>query len=576
MGYTVGMRADLSEIHTIAIGGAAGDGIREAGINFTELLHELGFHTFSSFDYPSLIRGGHNFARTSYGTEPISADYKKLNMLIATDAESVHVHLLSLTEDALVFVEAAHVDALTDIRVPLIPLPMKEFAEKTKAPQIARTSSAFGAYGYFLGVPLDRLRDLARTVFANVGAEMNVKLVELGYDFMRERKAPQSVFPLPTTHTEHGEVLDGNRAVARGLMAAGLEVYVGYPMTPSTSTLQYLAKAGKTRGLKVVHPEDEIAVANMALGAVYAGKRAAIGTANGGFALMQETFALSGVAELPIAILVAMRMGPATGVATHTSQGDLQFVLHAGHGEFPRFVVAPGDVEECFVCAADALNIAWKYQIPAVILSDKHLSESYQSVHLDETSKGPDLGKRADHLDREYRRYKVTADGISPLAFPGTPNVVVKATSYEHNEEGEATELAREVQVMQDKRFRKLDSLYRDFAWFPTVKTYGDLTSDTVIVFWGSTKGAVLEAAKLLDRPVKLVQILWMEPFDADRVKRELAGARIIIDVEANHTAQLAALIREKTSIEITRKVLKYDAQPFMPRELAEEIGKFI
>jgi 2-oxoglutarate ferredoxin oxidoreductase subunit alpha len=308
----------------------------------------------------------------------------------------------------------------------------------------------------------------------------------------------------------------------------------------------------------------------------YAGKRVAVGTANGGFALMQETFAFAGVSELPIAILVAMRMGPATGVATHTSQGDLRFIIHAGHGEFPRLVMAPGDIEECFAVAADALNLAWKYQIPAIVLTDKHLSESYQSVTLALESKGADLGKRTPVTGPDYKRYAITDDGVSPIAFPGTPNTVVKATSYEHNEEGEATEHAHEVLAMQNKRYRKLDGLYRDFAWFPTVKTYGDLSSDVVIVFWGSTKGAMLEALKQLKTPAKLVQVLWLEPFDADRVKSELAGARVIVDVEANHTAQLASLIREKTSIEITNKVLKYDAQPFTPTALAEEINRFL
>jgi 2-oxoglutarate/2-oxoacid ferredoxin oxidoreductase subunit alpha len=565
-----------SLIRTIAIGGAAGDGIREAGINFSELLHELGYTTFTSFDYPSLIRGGHNFARISYTLGEIHADYHELDVLIAVNAESVRVHANSLKPGAHVFVESAFVSELKDLNIPLIPLPMKEIATEVKAPMVARTSSAFGAYGYTLGIPLDRLKKLAASVFANVGAEVNIALVQKGYTFMQEQGFQKDDVVLPENAHEGGEVMDGNKAVAKGFLSAGLEAYVGYPMTPSTSTLQFLAKAGKERGLKVVHPEDEIAVINVALGMSYAGKRVAVGTANGGFALMQETFAFAGVSELPLAILVAMRMGPATGVATHTSQGDLRFIIHAGHGEFPRLVMAPGDIEECFSLSADALNLAWKYQIPVILLTDKHLSESYQSVTLDVSSKGADLGKREPAPGPKYKRYTVTEDGVSPMAFPGTPDTVVKATSYEHNEEGEATEHAHEVLAMQNKRFRKLDGLYRDFAWFPTVKTYGDLSSDVVIVFWGSTKGAMLEALKQLKTPAKLVQILWLEPFDADRVKNELAGARIIIDVEANHTAQLASLIREKTSIEITNKVLKYDAQPFTPTALAEEINRFL
>jgi len=563
-------------VYTITVGGAAGDGVREAGINFSEFLNELGYKTFSSFDYPSLIRGGHNYSRISYSIEPIHADYHELDVLVATNAESVHIHKDEMKKDSFVFVEEVYASELGNLGLNLIPVPMKKIAEELKAPQVARTSSAFGAYGYILGIPLNRLKLLADKVYANVGSEINVALVERGYNYVKSKGYKQKSIELPTSCEDTGEVIDGNKAIAKGFLAAGLEAYVGYPMTPSTSTLAFLAKVGKKRGLKVVHPEDEIAVINMALGMSYAGKRVAIGTANGGFALMQEAFSLAGVSEIPIAIMVSMRTGPATGVATHTSQGDLQFILHAGHGEFPRHVVAPGDVEECFTCAADALNLAWKYQIPAVVLSDKHLSESYKSVQLDIQSKGPDTGKRAVPVDGHYLRYKITDDGISPIAFPGKRGIVVKATSYEHNEEGEATEDPKKIRTMQDKRYKKLEGLYCDFAWFPTVKTYGDLSSDVVVVFWGSTKGAVLEAQKYLKRPAKLVQILWMEPFDADRIKRELGNAKIIIDVEANHTAQLAALIREKTSIEIFHKILKYDSLPFTPTELANDINRFI
>jgi 2-oxoglutarate/2-oxoacid ferredoxin oxidoreductase subunit alpha len=571
------MGNDLSMIRTIAIGGAAGDGVREAGINFTELFSELGYSVFSSFDYPSLIRGGHNYARVSFAPDTVvRADYRDLDVLIAVDALSVTTHKDELKPNGIVFIETAFAEECANTSLKLIPLPMRQMTDECGAPQVARTSTAMGAYGYLMGLTLLHLKELAHTVFANVGAELNAKLVEKGYMYMRAHEYQQAQYIAPTSPASNREVMDGNKAVAKGLLVAGLEAYVGYPMTPSTSTLQFLAKMGKKRGLKVVHPEDEIAVINMALGMSYAGKRTAVGTANGGVALMQESISLAGVSEIPMVILESMRMGPATGVATHTSQGDLQFTLHAGHGEFPKVVIAPGDVEECFVCSADAMNLAWKYQLTAIILSDKHLSESYMNIALDEASKGPDMGKRTIHIGGTYKRYKITQDGVSPLAFPGTPNAVVKATSYEHNEDGEATEDARMVKEMQDKRFRKYTGLYEDFKWFPTVKTYGDLSSDVVIVFWGSTKGAVLEAMKYLETPVKLVQILWMEPFDADRVKAELSGARIVIDVEGNHTAQLAALIREKTSIEITRKVLKYDAQPFTPKELADELRRFI
>jgi 2-oxoglutarate ferredoxin oxidoreductase subunit alpha len=566
----------LAGIRTIAIGGAAGDGVREAGINWSQFLNDLGYRTFSSFDYPSLIRGGHNYARISYAEAQLHADYRELDVLVAVNGESVLIHKDELKEGARVFVEEAFVSSLNDCGIELIPLPMKQIAEEAGAPQAARTSAAFGAYGYTLGIPLDDLKEHAAKVFANVGADINVALVEKGFKHVADLGIKHDECGLPEKPADPTPIEDGNRAAAKGFVAAGLDMYFGYPMTPSTSALQFLAKTGREQNVVAVHPEDEIAVLNMALGAAYAGKRVAVGTANGGLALMQETVSLAGVSEIPVAMLISMRMGPATGVATHTSQGDLQFAIHAGHGEFPKLLIAPGDVEECFACGADLLNLAWKYQLPAILLSDKHLSESYMSVQLDFDSKGPDYGKRAEEPGKDYKRFTITEDGVSPLAFPGTPYVMVKGTSYEHNEEGEATEEPDEVKAMQDKRYRKLDGLYKEFAYFPTVKTYGDQNADAAVVFWGSTKGAALEALKQVKRPVKLVQILWMEPFDAERVKRELEGMHVIIDVEANHSAQLAALVREKTSIEIVNKILKYDAQPFTPTELANEINSYL
>jgi 2-oxoglutarate ferredoxin oxidoreductase subunit alpha len=249
----------------------------------------------------------------------------------------------------------------------------------------------------------------------------------------------------------------------------------------------------------------------------------------------------------------------------------LRFVLHAGHGEFPRFVVAPGDIDECFACAADALNLSWKYQVPSIVLTDKHLAESFSSVSLDRASKGPDFGKRQEGGEG-YVRYKITEDGISPMVFPGAEDTVVKVTSYEHNEEGEATEHTHEIMAMHEKRSRKGEGLVREVQWFPTVKTYGDPTSDIVLLFWGSTKGAVLEAMRLLPQKVRAVQVLWMEPFDTERVSRELSGARVVVGIEANHTAQLCSLLRERTGISVSHTIRKYDALPFTPRELADDI----
>jgi len=273
-------------------------------------------------------------------------------------------------------------------------------------------------------------------------------------------------------------------------------------------------------------------------------------------------------------VAVAQRPAPGSGVPTYTRQADLLFCVNAGHGEFPRIVIAPGDAEEAYYHGGDSLNLAWKYQIPVIALFDKELTEGEETGEIDESRVKVEGGKIAESAGVDYKRYEITDDGISPMAFPGTKNTVVKATSYEHDEFGLTTEDAGETKAMQDKRFLKEGSIRADFKNYETVKVYGDEKSKNVIVFWGSTKGPVLEAAKYLDKPVKLVQVVWMEPMDTERVVAELDGAEKIIDVEANHNGQLAELIRQKTGIEITERILRYDSRPFEVMELASELNK--
>jgi 2-oxoglutarate/2-oxoacid ferredoxin oxidoreductase subunit alpha len=491
------------DIFTVGIGGAAGENVKKTGINLGKLLRDLGFEVYLSFDYPSLIRGGHNFARLSFSKDKVWTDYSKLDVLIALNEETIELHKGEMKEGSVVL----------------------------------------------SGSPIPEMME----AFKNI---------------LKERKIEGG--------EPKGEITDGNTALSNGLLAAGLDFFISYPMTPATSILHYLASKQKPDGLKVIQPENEISAINMALGVSYAGKRAAVGTATGGFALMQEAFSFAGQAELPIVIAVSQRQAPATGVPTRSSQSDLRFAIHAGHGEFPRIVIAPGDPEESFTFAALALNLAWKFQISAIVLLDKILSEHMMTSSIDGKSISVDNGKIAKEVSGNYRRYQIMEDGVSPIAFPGTPNAVIKVTSYEHNEEGATTDVARPVKAMLDKRFSKAVTIEKEMVNQETVKIYGDKTSENVVVFFGSTKGPVLEAAKYFDKPVKLLQIVWLEPFDKERISKELSGAKHIINVEGNHNGQLASLIREKTGIVMTGSILKYDSYPFDPIDLANEINEKI
>lgn len=364
-------------------------------------------------------------------------------------------------------------------------------------------------------------------------------------------------------------MLTGNQAVALGASAAGLDAYFAYPMTPSTSILHFAAENSDELGLKVVQPENEIAVANMAVASAYAGARTMVGTSGGGFALMQETVSLAGMSETPLLLVECQRAGPSTGVPTYTAQGDLEFAVNSGHGEFPLVVLAPRDAEEAFSRAGEALDLAWRYQVPVVLLSDKHLAESRMTADID-----PGAVERAEFEQAEggghYDRYSFTDDGVSPLAFPGDPGAVVKATSYEHTEHGYTTEDPGEVVRMQDKRKRKGKSIESYVEGLDPVNVFGE--GSTAVLSWGSTVGAVLDAVGKLEEPVKVVQPVYLRPFPS-RVSRELERAKRVISVEGNATGQLSGLLRRETGVSVDGEVLKYDMRPFDPDGLAERLG---
>jgi 2-oxoglutarate ferredoxin oxidoreductase subunit alpha len=496
-----------------------------------------------------------------------------LDVLIALDEQTIILHKDELNPDAVVLADSFEADDISRLGANAVVVPMSSSSKVLEAPPITRNSVALGATCYLLDLHFPQMQDVLRQVFRERRLEVNIRLADIGFEHMQKLNFRHSRNLTPGQHTK--DLVDGNMAFGKGLEAAGLNFYIAYPMTPATGILHYLALKQKDSGVRVIQPESELTVINMALGVAYAGKRVAIGSATGGFALMQEALSFSGIAEIPLVVAISQRQGPATGVPTYSSQSDLRMVIHSGHGEFPRIVIAPGDADESFTAGVDALNLAWRYQMPVLVLLDKLLSEHSVTMQIP-TGVPIDRGLMAENVSEQYGRFAITGDGISPMAFPGTSNAVVKTTSYEHDENGITAEEALPVKAMIDKRFVKTETLLKELDRRETIKVYGDKESKNVIVFWGSTKGAMLEAAKYFTKPVKLVQILWVEPFDSKRVTEELKGAERIINVECNHDGQMASLLREKTGIVVTQSILKYDSRPLEPMELAAQINSII
>jgi len=545
---------------SILIGGKAGDGIRQAGQTLARLLNRIGYRIFFYDDYPSLIRGGHNFSIIRASKRKIQAHKEKVDLIVALNQDAVEKHKHRLNPGGVILYDSKKVEA-QGVGVDFMGL-----VKELEGSSIMRNTAALGALAKMLNIEWEMLeRVITDTMDKKV--DLNLKIAQSAYHqvekaWMSVPKLDQKMLPL----------VSGNEAIALGAVQGGLNMYIAYPMTPASAILHYLAEHEDDLGVVTIHPESEIGVVLMALGAAYAGARTMVGTSGGGFALMTEALSLSGQGEIPIVFVVSQRPGPGTGVPTYTMQGDLSFVIHSGHGEFVKVVLAPGDAEEAFYLTGLAMNLAWKFQTPCFVLSDKHLSESIFSFDAD-----PDKIKPEDPLlwdgQGEYKRYLDTQNGISPLAFPGNPAAMVKATSYEHDEYGITTEESEQIVRMQRKRLRKKKTLEDELSRCEQVKVYGDPESKTVLLCWGSTKGACIEVAEELG--LKVVQPLVLEPLPIEPLKKALSGADKIIDIEVNTTGQLAKHV-SACGICIDDMILRFDARPFTVDVLLDKVKEVL
>jgi 2-oxoglutarate ferredoxin oxidoreductase subunit alpha len=545
---------------SILTGGKAGDGIRQAGHVIAQLLDRIGYRIFFYDDYPSLIRGGHNFSIIRASEKRITAHKDTVDIIVALNQDAVENHKHRLNAGGIILYDSKKADA-QGLGIDFMNI-VKEFG----GIPIMRNTAAIGALAGILNLEWSVLESVIKSSLEK-NVERNLKIARNAYD---QIETPLKT--VPKMHQKSLPLVSGNEAIALGAVKAGLNMYIAYPMTPASAILHYLAAHEKELGVVTVHPESEIGVALMALGAAYAGAKTMVGTSGGGFALMTEALSLAGQGELPMVIVECQRPGPSTGVPTYTMQGDLNFVIHAGHGEFLRVVLAPGDAEEAFYAAGLAMNLAWKFQIPTFVLSDKHLSESIFSFEADLEKVKPENPLLWDGQG-EYKRYLDSQNGISPLAFPGNPEAIVKVTSYEHDENGITTEEPEQIAQMQRKRLRKRKTLADELKKYDTVNVYGNRESKTALLCWGSTKGACIEVAEALD--LKVVQPLLLEPLPIEALKKALSGVEKIIDVEVNATGQLAKLIAGHGFC-IDDMVLRFDSRPFTVDGLLDNVKEVL
>ncbi|HVP57167.1 MAG TPA: 2-oxoacid:acceptor oxidoreductase subunit alpha [bacterium] len=546
--------------YSVLVGGQAGDGIRQVGSLIAHLFSSLGYRIYFWDDYPSLIRGGHNFSIIRASDRKIGAYTETVDVLVALNQTVVEKHASKLKPDGLLVFDSDAVKANG------LGLPLASLVKQAGGKPIMRNVAALGAIARTLGLEWPTVRALVQAEVAKQ-TDLNLKIAEAAYNQAgapRLRVEPLASQPLP--------LIGGNEAIALGAVRAGLKLYIAYPMTPSSNLLHFLAQNDQELGIVAYHPENEIAAVITAIGGAYAGTRTMVGTSGGGFALMVEGLSLAAASESPVVFVVGQRPGPSTGLPTYTCQSDLFFILNAGHGEFVRFVVAPGDPDEAFLLTGLAMNTAWKYQIPAFVISDKNLSEGSFSFEArgDEVTRQEPLawGGKGN-----YRRYERTVDGVSPLAFPGRQGAIVKANSYEHDEYGITTEEAEKTVEMQDKRLGKRRYLVEEVERLKSVKVYGDATAATALVTWGSTKGACVEVAE--DLGLRVIQPLVLDPLPSGQLGAALAGVKRLISVENNATGCLARLLACH-GVVANDKILKYDGRPFAVDDLRKRLGEVL
>jgi len=552
----------------VVIAGSAGEGIQTIGDILAKTLALQGYSVFTWNEYESRIRGGQNSYSIRVGEEPNNAPLLNADILLAMNGGAVKKYRGLLKEQGVLIAQNEAKEAKEDV----IGIPFDEIAKEGVGEEIYANTVAVGALTSVLGVDLQTLKRVLERIFSEKGKdvlEANYKAAEIGFERAVCDCGDRCPWTLPPRRATHF-LISGNEAIPIAAAFAGCRFISAYPMSPSTGIITFLAKEQDRLGVFCEQAEDEIGAINMALGASYAGARAMTATSGGGFALMTEGISLAGMTETPLVIVLAQRPGPATGLPTRTAQGDLLFAIHAGHGEFPKLVLAPSDAKDAFQKIVRAFNLADKYQTPVILLTDQFLADARYSYRDFENSDTRPVYYLADpSAIREYRRYQLTSDGISPRLYPGQGKHLVCVDSDEHDEEGHITEdLPETVQSMVEKRlakFRKLRSEVR-----PPEEFCSD-DMDLILVGWGSSRAAILEGIRLLEeKNVRAGMIHFTEVWPLPEY--HFPEGPSLWTVESNATGQLARLLRSEFGVSFEKTISRYDGLPLTGEYIARQI----
>lgn len=568
----------------VRVAGAAGDGVQSAGLIMAKTFSRSGLHVITYNYYQSIIRGGQSWYQVRASARKIKSQGDGLDILIALNKDGLERHTNpNINEGGASPLQGIAIfdESLSDYKeekVKYTPMPLTDIAGKYSKNALLKNTVALGGAAAAIGLDFKVLAGVIEDQFGGKGelADQNVKAAREGYDHFLNTYGKLDK-KLEFSNKKR-YLLSGGEATGLGAVNGGLKMYTGYPMTPATSVLHFLSAHSRKFGVFVKVSEDEISAINMAIGGNYAGVRAMTGSSGGGFALMTEAVGMSGMMEVPLVIYEAQRAGPSTGLPTKTEQGDLNQVLGASQGDFPKIVLSPRNLEDSLYCTREALNLAERFQMPVFLMTDTYLAEHYETIDGFDLDFELDRGLRAKDSTENYKRYEYTESGISARAIPGQPGLMHNEDSDEHNEYGDVVSDAITDPTLRkksmEKRMRKIEQYIKEMPPTPTYR-YDD--AEYAVVLWGSTQGVVEEAIDSLrakGMKVGAVEINRPYPMNPD-IGKMLKGKKKIIVVEGNYTGQMNKLLRSEFLLE-TELITKYDGESFYPAALAAEIEAHI
>ncbi|HIP49902.1 MAG TPA: 2-oxoacid:acceptor oxidoreductase subunit alpha [Candidatus Pacebacteria bacterium] len=568
------MSQHIKDDFSITIAGQAGQGIQSVSHILTHVLKLEGYHVFATKEYMSRVRGGMNSTTIRVSSTKRDAYKSNVDLFVPLDSNGYN-HVKKRFTDETMFLGFKNDGFCSGC---IMEVDFINIAQVIGSRLFANTV-AVGAILGLMGVSIEQPKEYLRVFFMKKGEEVikkNQEALEKGYKMGEHFAFSNDITCSFETDDDLKDDLfiSGIDAVGFGALAGGVDFCSSYPMSPSTGLLTFLAQHGKDCGVVVEQATDEIGAINMTIGASYAGARGIVTTAGGGFALMCEAVSLAAMTETPITIHIAQRPGPATGLPTKTAQEDLNLVLYAGHGEFVRAIYAPGNPIQAYEIAAHALDVADKYQIPTFILIDQYFVDALYTIDKEEFKVLPHE-KYIVESDREYKRYAITDDGISPRSVPGFGDGLVCADSDEHDEHGRITEDMDGLRMqMMEKRYFKRKKMLEDTALEPEIM--GKKSAKTLVVCWGSNKNVVTEAVENIDdKEVGVVQFVQVFPL-SKKAKSLISKADKVIVVENNASGQFADLLEKECERKIDERILKWNGELFSVEELTEKIKNIV